>query len=243
MNLQEVLSQVPARPSRKRRGRGNGSGLGGSGGRGQHGAKSRSGWRRRYGYEGGQMPLNRRIPKRGFNNFNFEQRFDVVNLGQLNESFQDGEAVDREAVKNKLGLKFRHEGLKILGDGELTRKLNVVAHKISKAARQKIEACGGSWKVLIADVVKKKPFKPYPKAPPEKSSEKGAEKRAGKGGEAEGVEKKGADPAAKAGPASKTDPASKTAGAAQDEGKKPAKEAPKKNPEKPESKDQTSGKK
>ncbi len=231
MNLQDVLSSVPARPSRKRRGRGNGSGLGGSAGRGQHGAKSRSGWRTRYGYEGGQMPFNRRVPKRGFNNFNFEQRFDVVNLGQLNESFQDGEAVDREAVKKKLGLKYRHEGLKILGDGELTRKLNVVAHKISQSARKKIEACGGSWKVLIADVVKKKPFKPYPKAAAGAGAVKGAEKGSGKGGEAEGAEKKGA------GPASKADRTAK------DEAKKAAKEAPLKKPEKPESKDHASGKK
>lgn len=160
MNLNEILSAVEKRKNPKRRGRGEGSGLGKSAGRGNKGAKARSGWRRRYGYEGGQMPLSRRLPKRGFVNVNFATYFDVVNVGTLGDVFDDGATVDMKALIEKGVLKPRFGNLKVLGEGELRKKLSVVAHRASESARKKIEAAGGTLKCLLAP---RKVWKPVPK--------------------------------------------------------------------------------
>ena len=149
MNVNDATKTTgPRRPRRKRVGRGNGSGLGKTAGRGFNGAKSRSGWSNRYGYEGGQMSFARRLPKRGFKNAPFKIRYDVVNLSQLDECFEDGDTVDRSAVREKLGLKPRHPYLKILSVGELTKRLKLSVHGISRAAREKVEAKGGSIEIL-----------------------------------------------------------------------------------------------
>jgi large subunit ribosomal protein L15 len=144
MNIHEVLEQVPGRPPRKRRGRGNGSGLGGTAGRGHKGAKARSGWTTRYEYEGGQMPLSRRIPKRGFNNSIFARRYDVVNLNRLEKFFEDGDTVTLATLAEKAGFKSQYGRLKVLGTGDLSKKLIVVAERFSGTARGKIEASGGT---------------------------------------------------------------------------------------------------
>ncbi len=158
MNLHELLNSVERRKSRKRRGRGNSSGLGKSAGRGEKGAKARSGWRQRYGYEGGQMPLQRRIPKRGFNNVEFGTFFDVINTGVLENLFQDGANVDLKALVDRGALKPRYERLKILGDGDLKKRLNVVAHSASAEARRKIEAAGGTLTCLMPPRKVRKPI-------------------------------------------------------------------------------------
>ena len=123
-------------------GRGQGSGNGKTAGRGHKGAQSRSGWKSKRGFEGGQMPLHRRLPKRGFTNI-FKKDYAVVNLSDL-ERFDNGASVD-EAMLRQAGLvKGQHDGVKILGDGELSKKLTVSATKFSASARKQIEAAGGT---------------------------------------------------------------------------------------------------
>ncbi len=145
------LSDIPGDPGRqqntKRRGRGEGSGLGKSAGKGNKGQKARAGNRKmNIGGEGGQMPMYRRVPKRGFQN-PFRKEYAVVNLSQLN-ALEDGSEVDA-AVLYEMGL-VRPKGtlVKILGEGELTRKLTIKADAFSGSARQKIEAAGGSAQVI-----------------------------------------------------------------------------------------------
>ncbi len=184
MNLHEVLGLAGGHKARKRCGRGESSGLGKTSGRGSKGAKARSGWRRRYGYEGGQMPIVRRLPKRGFNNFNFATYFDVVNVGDLSKAFVDGEKVTRDALIQKGVLNPRFENLKILGDGTLDKKLEVVAHRASEGAKRKIEAAGGKLQCLIPPrPIHKPPPKPAPPAAPEGGAtekDKKAEKKKAK---------------------------------------------------------------
>ena len=150
MNLTDVLAKAGKRQSRKRRGRGQGSGLGKTSGRGQKGAKSRSGYKARYAYEGGQMSLVRRSPKRGFSNYPFRKRYDAINLSTLEARFDAGATVDLGSLREKGVVKARHGRLKILGTGELTKSLNVVAHAVSASAKQKIEAAGGSVQLIAA---------------------------------------------------------------------------------------------
>jgi len=133
----EIANIAGKKKARRRVGRGNGSGHGKTCGRGHKGSGSRAGATSVSVYEGGQMPLFRRLPKRGFSNFNFATRFEIVNVLQL-ESFNDGDDVGVEEL-------FK---VKILGDGELTKKLQVTAHKFSKAAEQKIVSCGGAAKKI-----------------------------------------------------------------------------------------------
>jgi len=139
----------PPRGSRKQKvrvGRGIGSKLGRTAGRGQKGQKSRSGYKRRRGFEGGQMPLHRRIPKRGFHNPT-RKEFSVVNLSSLNV-FAAGEAVNPETLRSR-GLVRRATGaIKILGDGALNVALTVHAHAFSGSAREKISAAGGKAEIL-----------------------------------------------------------------------------------------------
>jgi len=129
-----------------RKGRGTGSGLGKTAGRGHKGYKARSGSGTRPGFEGGQMPLVRRIPKRGFTN-PFSKVYSLVNLKDL-DRFEEGTVVTPELLKEEGLIKKLNDGVKILGDGELTKKLTVQAHKFSKSAKEKIEALGGKAEVI-----------------------------------------------------------------------------------------------
>ena len=142
MKLHDLHNTVP-RPNRKRVGRGDGSGHGRTSGRGEKGAGARSGHSNRPYFEGGQIPLIRRLPKRGFNNPNHVE-YSVINLAVLEEYFQAGATVDKKTLQMTGMLGKDNQPLKILGDGELTKALKVSADKFSASARGKIEAAGGS---------------------------------------------------------------------------------------------------
>src|SRR5689334_11407903 len=147
MRLHDLKPRPGAKHRRKRLGQGESSGHGKTSGRGGKGQSARSGSSIRIGFEGGQMPLIRRLPKRGFNNARHTTRYIPVNLEGLNQ-FKDGTRVD-EAILRDSGLaNGPGDGIKILGDGELTRKLNVVAHAFSASARAKIEKLGGSCELI-----------------------------------------------------------------------------------------------
>ena len=142
MELNNLKPKKGARHAKKRVGRGPGSGHGKTSGRGEKGQKSRSGYSRMLGFEGGQMPLHRRLPKRGFTNI-FKKDYVVVNVSDL-ERFDNGATVDEAALRQVGLVKGQHDGVKILGTGELTRKLTVTATKFSKTAKEIIEKAGGS---------------------------------------------------------------------------------------------------
>ncbi len=147
MNLTDLNNASAAHKKRKRVGRGRGSGKGKTSGTGHNGQNSRSGSGAGLLYEGGQMPLFRRLPRRGLNNANFTTRYSVVNVGAL-EAFEDGQEVTSD-VLIKAGIIHRvEEGLKILGNGALTKKLTVKANKFSKSASEKIAQAGGTAVVL-----------------------------------------------------------------------------------------------
>ena len=144
MNLSNIRAPKKATANKKRVGRGMGSGMGKTSTRGHKGQRSRSGSRMMRGFEGGQMPLHRRMPKRGFTNI-FRQEFNIVNLEKLALL---GEATITPDVLRKAGvIKGRHP-VKVLGDGELTLALTVHAHKFSKSAQEKITKAGGKFEVL-----------------------------------------------------------------------------------------------
>jgi large subunit ribosomal protein L15 len=149
MELNNLRPAAGAKRSRRRVGRGPGSGKGKTAGRGHNGQKSRSGYSRRFGFEGGQMPLVRRIPKRGFSN-RFRVEYQVVNLRDLERVFADGDAVSPELLTAKGLVRRGAERVKILGAGELTKKLSVQAHAFSSAARATIEGAGGSCEVVAS---------------------------------------------------------------------------------------------
>jgi large subunit ribosomal protein L15 len=143
MDLSNLKPKKGARHAKKRVGRGPGSGNGKTSGRGEKGQKSRSGYSRMLGFEGGQMPLHRRLPKRGFTNI-FKKERAVVNVSDL-ERFENGAVVDESTLRANGLVKGQIEGgIKILGDGKLTKKLTVHAHKFSESARKQIEAAGGT---------------------------------------------------------------------------------------------------
>lgn len=147
LQLHDLKPAPGARRARRRVGRGIGSGLGKTSGRGQKGQKARSGGGKGPYFEGGQMPLQRRLPKRGFNNARFAKEFAVVNVADL-ARFEAGTTVTPELLK-ETGLVGRiKDGVKILGDGELTAALTVQAHAFSKSAVEKIEAAGGKAEVI-----------------------------------------------------------------------------------------------
>jgi len=150
MKLTEILEKAGKHKRRHRVGRGPGSGSGKTSGRGHKGAKARSGYKRRVGYEGGQMSIIRRLPKRGFSNEPFRVRFDVVNLWNLAKWFEAGDTIDLETLVARGLIAPRHGRLKVLGSGELSKKLTVVADGISAAAREKIEAAGGQVEITGA---------------------------------------------------------------------------------------------
>ena len=149
MELYNLHPAPGAKRSRKRVGRGPGSGNGKTAGRGHKGQKSRSGYSRRYGFEGGQMPLVRRIPKRGFTNI-FRVPFQVVNLRDLERIFADGDTVSPETMAEQGLVRGGQRPVKVLADGELTKKLTVQAHKFSSSARAGIEAAGGTCEVVVS---------------------------------------------------------------------------------------------
>jgi large subunit ribosomal protein L15 len=145
MKLHELSPAKGSKHSKKRVGRGPGSGLGKTAGRGEKGQKSRTGYSRRPGFEGGQMPLVRRVPKRGFTNI-WKVEYAVVNLSQLAEL--EGDVTPEVLVEH--GLVRSGKKVKVLGDGEIGKALRVVADKFSKSAREKIETAGGRCEELQA---------------------------------------------------------------------------------------------
>lgn len=144
MNLSTIKAPSKATEKKKRVGRGMGSGMGKTSTRGHKGQWSRSGTRMIRGFEGGQMPLHRRIPKRGFTNI-FREEYDVVNLGRL--AGLDASEINPEVLK-KAGLVHGNQPVKILGNGELTTAITIHAHKFSKSAQEKITKAGGKFEVL-----------------------------------------------------------------------------------------------
>ncbi len=145
MKLHELQPAAGSKTAPKRVGRGTGSGLGKTSARGQKGQKSRSGGGVRPGFEGGQMPLSRRLPKRGFVNI-FAKTYTTVNVGDL-DCFDDGTEIDVDFLKETGFISKKNDGLKVLGNGELTKKLTVKAAKFTKSAAEKIAAAGGSAEV------------------------------------------------------------------------------------------------
>lgn len=143
----ENLSATPEFKTRKRVGRGPGSGMGKTSTRGQKGQKSRSGVSISPWFQGGQSPLYRRIPKRGFNNKQFETKYAVINLSDLNR-FEDGDVVTPELLKEKGIVKKQLNGVKVLGNGELEKKITVRAQRFSSKAVTKIESKGGKAEVI-----------------------------------------------------------------------------------------------
>ncbi len=143
----EITSIVGKHKRRRRVGRGTGSGHGKTSGRGHKGGGSRAGATSVTVYEGGQMPLFRRLPKRGFSNYQFATRCEIVNVSQL-ERFKDGADIGLEQLSNAGLIDSTQSRIKILGKGDLTKKLQVTAHRFSKSAEQKIVASGGKAKMI-----------------------------------------------------------------------------------------------
>lgn len=146
MNLHELSPAVGSTKVAKRIGRGHGSGNGKTAGKGHKGQKARAGRGMRVGFEGGQMPLQRRVPKRGFNNI-FAKEYATINLSSL-EKFRAGSTVDAAALIEKGIIKKELDGVKVLANGKLTKKLTVKAAAFSAAAKEKIEAAGGKAEVV-----------------------------------------------------------------------------------------------
>lgn len=147
MKLHELKPNEGSVQTRKRVGRGPGSGLGKTSGKGHKGQNARSGGGVRPGFEGGQLPLFRRLPKRGFNNYEFRTEYAVVNVGDLND-FKDGSVIELKNLKESGLVKKEKDGIKMLGSGELTKKLTVKANKFSSTAKEKIENAGGKIEVI-----------------------------------------------------------------------------------------------
>lgn len=147
MKLYNIHPTEGAIKSRKRVGRGVGSGLGKTSGRGEKGQKARSGYSHKPGFEGGQLPLYRRLPKRGFTNAKFKTKYAVINLSDLNK-FENDAVITPELLKEMGLIKNQLDGIKILGNGTLEKKLTVKAHKFSDVAKEQIEKLGGKAEVI-----------------------------------------------------------------------------------------------
>jgi len=143
MIINDVHRGIEKRKNRKRVGRGPGSGHGKTGGRGDKGHSARAGFSRRLAFEGGQMPLVRRLAKRGFNNKYFSRVVAIVNVATLEERFENGATVDAAALEAAGLVKGRYDAVKVLGNGALKKKLTVRAHEFSASASEKIRAAGG----------------------------------------------------------------------------------------------------
>ncbi|MEM1058328.1 MAG: 50S ribosomal protein L15 [Verrucomicrobiota bacterium] len=166
LRLHTTQPRPGSRRRKKRLGSGESSGLGKTSGRGHTGAGARAGFSMRPGFEGGQMPLFRRLPKRGFNNAAFTKRYCPVNVGDLEKKTWDG-VVDEKALRQAGLVGGRWAGVKILGTGELKQKLELEVHQVSASAKEKIEKAGGSVKILAAaapEAAPAKAKKPAPKA-------------------------------------------------------------------------------
>lgn len=150
MMIHEITAKTGKYKNRVRVGRGEGSGLGKTSGRGTKGAHSRSGWAQKVGYIGGAVPLQRRLPKRGFSNAPFRRLYAIVNVKTLDAHCRDGEDVTIESLAKAGLVRDASKPLKVLGEGELTKKLNITAEKVSGAAKSKIEAAGGTITVVPA---------------------------------------------------------------------------------------------
>ena len=146
MKLFELQPGVGSNKDSKRKGRGHGSGNGKTAGRGHKGQNARSGGGVRIGFEGGQMPIYRRLPKRGFNNI-FALKYAEINVSDLNK-FEDGAVVDAAALKEAGIIKKTLDGIKVLGNGEVSKKVTVKAAKFTKSAAEKIVAAGGKYEVM-----------------------------------------------------------------------------------------------
>jgi large subunit ribosomal protein L15 len=144
MMIHEITEKVGRHKARKRIGRGEGSGHGKTAGRGHKGAASRAGYSRRPSYEGGQLPWFQRFPKRGFSNAAFTKRYHVINLKMLEERFEDGAEITLEVLAAQRLVRDVNLPLKVLGEGDLTKKFSVTATKFSASARKKIEDAGGT---------------------------------------------------------------------------------------------------
>ena len=149
MNLENIPTIKGATHPTKRLGRGEGSGHGKTSGKGHKGQKARSGGGIRIGFEGGQMPLYRKLPRRGFNNFNFRTSFQTVNVGELEKV--EGDIVNRETLVKAGLIRDNDEGVKLLGDGELTKAFTVSVDKASASAKAKVEAAGGKLVIEEAE--------------------------------------------------------------------------------------------
>jgi large subunit ribosomal protein L15 len=147
MDLSNLKPAKGAKRQPKRVGRGQGSGSGVTAGRGDKGAQSRSGWKTKRGFEGGQMPLHRRMPKRGFHNL-FRKDYTVVNLDTLEDRFDSGTVITLELLRKDGLMNKSRQPLKVLGRGELSKSLTVQAHKFSVKAAEKIVAAGGTVEVI-----------------------------------------------------------------------------------------------
>jgi large subunit ribosomal protein L15 len=150
MIINDIHRGIEKRKNRKRVGRGPGSGHGKTGGRGDKGHSARSGFSRRLGFEGGQMPLVRRLAKRGFSNKYFARVVAIVNVAALEECFENGAAVDPAALEAAGLVKGRYDAVKILGNGDLQKKLTVRVHEFSASASEKIRAAGGVAERLLS---------------------------------------------------------------------------------------------
>ena len=144
MKLHDLKPTPGSRHRRRRVGRGESSGLGKTCGKGHKGQKSRSGASIRPGFEGGQMPMMRRLPKKGFNNAQFKTQYAIVNLSDLEAKFADGDTVSEETLRACGLVKGVCDGIKVLGNGDLTKKLTIDVDKISASAKEKVEKAGGS---------------------------------------------------------------------------------------------------
>jgi large subunit ribosomal protein L15 len=155
MRLEDLKPAPGSTKNRKRLGRGRGSGQGKTSGKGHKGLNARSGGGARPGFEGGQMPLYRRLPKRGFLPYGGKTEFAIVNVGDLSDRFAAGSVVDPDALAgSRLIHKSGRASVKVLGDGDVAHALTVRAHKVSEGAKQKIEAAGGRVEILAARVAR-----------------------------------------------------------------------------------------
>lgn len=139
MELHSLTNSSRPYKRRKRVGRGMGSGLGKTCGRGHKGAGSRSGWKSRARYEGGQLPLYRKVPGRGFSNARFQKKLDAINLGQIEKLFADGDVVNLQRLREVGFISGDSNGFKVLSDGELTKKVRIEANAMSKKAEEKLQ--------------------------------------------------------------------------------------------------------
>jgi large subunit ribosomal protein L15 len=149
--LNNLKNTTGIRKPRKRVGRGTGSGIGKTCGRGEKGSGSRSGYKRRYGYEGGQFRLFMKLPIRGFSNFNFRKHIEAVNLEQIDKLFNDGDIVNEQTLREKGIIGPKCDGVKILGDGELTKKVKIEVDAISSSAKDKLQKAKISFKLLSVE--------------------------------------------------------------------------------------------